>query len=177
MAEPVLFAEAAKHLRLASDTSEQALIESYIVAAREWVENYTGHVLVQREFTETFTRFPAYLELMKRPIVTVDEIAYVDTDGAPQTVVSFVESTGRYPYSVYPAHNAWWPSIRTNTLVTVTFTAGYAPGEEPQALLQAILLLVGHWFQTRATVNVGNIVTEVPFAVSALCDQYRVPGL
>ena len=75
MAEPILFADAAEHLRLAGDTSEQTLVESYIVAAREFVENYTGRVLVQRAFTETFDSFGTYLELLRRPFVSVDEIA------------------------------------------------------------------------------------------------------
>ena len=177
MAEPILFADAAEHLRLAGDTSEQTLVDSYIVAAREFVENYTGRVLVQRAFTETFDSFGTYLELLRRPFVSVDEIAYTDSDGVAGTVATFAVMMGAWPIRIYPAYGESWPAIRSNTEISVTYTAGYTATEEPQALLQAMFLLIGHWFSTRAGVNVGNIANEVPLAVAALCDQHRAPGV
>lgn len=170
--EPVDLQTAKQHLRIVDDTSEDELIAGYIQAAREWFENHTGHILVQREITQTFDRFAGYLELHQRPIVSVDEIAYTDTDGAAQTVASFVTTGLRYPLRVYPAHSEAWPSTRTNTLVEVTFTAGYAEGEVPQRAVQAILLLVENWFRNRGAVSAGP-VNEVPFAVQALADQMR----
>ena len=60
--------------------------------------------------------------------------------------------------------------------ITVTFDAGYGSqaGSAPKPLHQAILMLVAHWFQNRETVNVGNIVTELDYAVKALLQRYRV---
>lgn len=177
MAEPVSLTLAKAQIGLVDDTSRDTLITGYIKAAREWVENYTGHILVQREVTDSFDRFTRYLELSKRPIVTVDEVAYTDTDEAQQTYSGFVAGiTGRYPVRVYPAHNDWWPSTLANSQVIVTYTSGYEAGEEPQPLIQAMLLLVGHWFEHRAAAE-QQAPTEVPFAVLSLCDQYRAPGL
>ena len=53
MAEPVSVDTAKLHLRV-TDTSEDTLIGGYITAAREWVENYTGQILVQREVVQPF---------------------------------------------------------------------------------------------------------------------------
>jgi uncharacterized phiE125 gp8 family phage protein len=160
-AEPITFAEAAAHLRLAGDTSEQVLIEGYMTAAREWVENYTGKALVQREFVEYHKPETTGITLYRAPVVSA-----VVTDFADTRMLN-----GR----LYPTSGSSWPSLIYPDLLEVTYTAGYAAGEEPQALLQAMLLLIGHWYGTRETVNIGNIVTEVPFAVTALCDQYRSP--
>ena len=35
------------------------------------------------------------------------------------------------------------------------------------------MLIVGHWYMTRETVNVGNIVSELPFAAQALLSSFR----
>lgn len=41
----------------------------------------------------------------------------------------------------------------------------------------AMLLLVGHWYSNREAVNIGNITSEVPLAVEALLQPYRIYGL
>ncbi|MBJ9352434.1 phage gp6-like head-tail connector protein [Citrobacter koseri] len=48
------------------------------------------------------------------------------------------------------------------------------PGDDVKA---AMLLLIGHWYANREAVNIGNITTEVPFAVEALLQPYRIYGL
>jgi hypothetical protein len=35
------------------------------------------------------------------------------------------------------------------------------------------LLLIGHWYANRETVVIGAASAEVPFAVEALCGQFR----
>lgn len=177
ISEPVTLDEAKRHLRIIDDNDEDALILALITAAREYVENFTGQILVQREVTDAFRCFGGYLELNHRPVVGAPTIAYVDTDGDEQEIASVVTSGARYPFRVYPPSGASWPSFGTNTTITATYTAGYGEGEVPQALCQAMLLLIGHWFSVREGVNVGNIVSEVPLAVNALLQPYRSPLL
>lgn len=177
--EPVTLAEAKDQCSIdASDTTFDRLLTGYIIAARDWVERYTGHILKRRTMTQTLDRFPcSYIELQWRPIVSVDSIAYTDTDEADQAFEDFTAMLGRDPVRIYEAPSASWPSTLSNSAVTVTFTAGYAPGDEPSALLQAMLLLIGHWFNCRESVVIGQTVAEVPMATKALCDSYRVPWL
>src|SRR3546814_18653480 len=58
-----------------------------------------------------------------------------------------------------------WPAIGRNGYATVTYTAGYAPEEVPVALVQAMLLLIGHSFSNREAVSVGNTGSEIPLGV------------
>ncbi|HAU5716764.1 MULTISPECIES: head-tail connector protein [Serratia] len=46
----------------------------------------------------------------------------------------------------------------------ILFTAG---------IWQSMLLLVGHWYANRESVNIGNITSEVPFGVDALLLRHR----
>lgn len=168
--EPVSLATAKAHLRVSHDLDD-SLICAYIRAAREWVENYTGHILVRRSVSQSFDGFDTYFELNYRPVIDVDPIAYVDGDGADQTLADYAVTTGRYPFRVYPDEQ---PTTQDNSSVTITYEAGYTEGDEPQALIQAMLLLVGHWYANREAVS-ERATNEVPLAVYSLCDQYRSP--
>lgn len=170
--EPVTVDEAKAQCRVTND-AENALIASYIAAAREWVENYTGHILVQREMTEQRECFGRFIEIRRWPVISVDEISYVDSEGDDQDFADFVARTGVFPARVYP--EASWPSLDTNGVASVTYTAGYAAGDEPRALLQAMLLLIGHWFSIRGNVSLGQTPQEIPLATTALCEQFRSP--
>lgn len=172
-AEPVSLELAKAQLRV-TDDSEDGLICSYVRAAREWVENYTGHILVRRPITQTFSEFWTYLELYHRPVSEIVDIDYTDADGAPQTIlpVDLLVTPNGYPYRI--RHSDAWPAIQTYSTVSVTYVAGYDEGECPQAMIQAMLLLIGHYHTTRAGVS-ADVVQEVPLAVISLCDQFRVP--
>ncbi len=58
MSEPISIQEAAGHLRL-DVVAHGGTLARYIRDAREWVERYTGHLLVRRNVTEHFTGFRA----------------------------------------------------------------------------------------------------------------------
>jgi uncharacterized phiE125 gp8 family phage protein len=173
MAEPVTLAEAKAHLRIVDDDSEDALITGYIAAARGWIENHTGRILVEREVTEEVPSFGRFFDLHWRPFdAETVTIAYTDSDGAPGEVTDLTVSGQR----VHPGYDTWWPTTRLNTPVLLTYTAGYAEGEVPDELRQAILLLVGHWWTNREAVT-DRPANEVPLAVESLCGQYRAPIL
>lgn len=172
MAEPVSLELAKQHLRV-FDASEHTLIETYIRAARQWVENFTGHVLSPRSLVERFAAWGDYLILYRRPVTAVSSITYDTADDDQQPFTDFEFSLGQYPLRLYPETS--FPSLRANGYITVTYTAGYATAAEvPDTLTQAVLLMIGHFYTTRSAV--GPVSTEeVPLAVRSLCSAYRIP--
>ena len=58
---------------------------------------------------------------------------------------------------------------------------GYA--DDPDSILlnddvkAAMLLLIGHWYANRESVVIGETVAQVPLAVEALLQPYRIYGL
>jgi uncharacterized phiE125 gp8 family phage protein len=53
--------------------------------------------------------------------------------------------------------------------IQVTYVAGYgAAASVPQKYKQAMLLLIGHWYENRETVIVGTISGPIALAVDSL---------
>lgn len=173
MAEPLTLAQAKAQVRK-TDTSEDALLASYIIAAREWVENWTGHILVSRTITQSFLAFGPYLTLRYRPVTALGDITYTDSNGDEADYTAGVLRNAVYPAKVFPPSGGIFPTLGADGVVTVEYSAGYA--DPPEALRQAMRLLIGHWFATRAGVS-SDAMQEVPLAVISLCGPYRVPPL
>jgi uncharacterized phiE125 gp8 family phage protein len=102
------------------------------------------------------------------------DIDYTDADAVAQTILpaALLTTPNGYPYRIRPVDA--WPTIQTYSPVSVNYVAGYDEGEVPQAMIQAMLLLIGHYHTTRAGVS-ADAMQQVPLAVISLCDQYRVP--
>jgi uncharacterized phiE125 gp8 family phage protein len=174
--EPVSLAEAIAQVRGIAP-GEEALLASNIRSARIFVESESGWVLQRREFTEHFRRWNNYIELGRRPVISVDEITYHDDSGTIQPYVGFFPVVEQAPARVYPIPGQSFPTLGHGGLVSVTYTAGFAEGDiaEPLELgRQAILLLVAHWYANREPVS-DRPANEIPMTVAALIDRFRVP--
>lgn len=170
--EPVLLEEAKAHLRVLHD-AEDELIESLISAARQYAEGYTRRSLVPQTWRLTLDAFPrGPIYLPRPPLIEVVEVAYTDGNGVARTVADF--STILHPARPFiaPAYGAEWPIARDSYgAVTVTYRAGYPV--LPEALREAVLLLLGSDYKHRESVITGTIVAELPAAKRRL-NMYRV---
>lgn len=179
---PLTLDEAKAHLKVDFD-DEDALITSLIKSTRQMVEAYTMRQLITATFTLTLCDFPGgwgIIELPRTPAQSISSITYYDGDGTSTTL-----STDYYEL-VKNDTVAWavlkpgqsWPSVQSDKFeaVTVTFVAGYGdnPTSVPEPVRSAMLLLIGHLYEHREAVNVGNIVTEMPLTVAALLDTVAI---
>ena len=185
--EPVSLEEAKLHLRVDIDTDDDAIM-GYIAAARAYLEEITGRSFVSQTWDYTIdNEWPWILnldtggheqviELPKAPLVSVTSITYVDSNGSNQTLASnqYVVDGANVIGRIYPAYDVDWPTVRTqNRAITVRFVAGYGTMlAVPEALKQALLLMVGHFYAMRSPV--GPATSEAPMAVSALAAPYRI---
>jgi len=168
------------HMRV-ENSDEDALIQSYIDAAVEYLEGpYGGGFLLGSQEWEYYTDyFPPAFYIPLFPVQSVDEIRYVDGDGAEQTLASdqYRVDTVSNPARVVQGFNATWPNTRERepNAVTVKFTAGFDP--IPADLKQAIFLLVAHYYEIRQPVITGTTSSEIQFALESIIGRYRVPGI
>lgn len=170
MAEPITVAEAKQHLRVVDNTSEDGLIGDYIAAARRWVEDYTGHILVEREVNLSFSAWGDYLTVFLQPVTSIDTITYTDADGEEQDFDGFAYSAGQYPLRLYPVEE--FPPLGDNGTITVPVTAGYGEDEIPEPLIHAIKVLLTAMFMNR-----GGGWGDAEAAARSLCKAYRPPGM
>lgn len=174
-AEPVSLSEAKLHLRVENNL-EDAFIGSLITAARQMAEHYTGRVFVNQTIQTATDEFSDPIVLPVSPVIAIVSVKYIDANGAEQTISSgnyVLHKDDQSPY-IRPAYGTAWPSVRgQDDAVRISYTAGYgAAADVPAAIKQYILLHVANYYKNRESLNVGNIVNEMPF-VKTLLDPFR----
>lgn len=177
-AEPLGLLEVKNHLRVDADiTVDDALITSLIVAARQGAEHLTGRSLITQKLEMALDSFDQVIELLRSPVQSVDSVKFIDTNGVVQTIATnkyVLDDFSTLPRLV-PVYGYYWPQNRAQAnAVTIAYTAGYGTADAvPREIKQWMLLRIGVLYENRESVNVGNIVTELPF-VDRLLDPYRV---
>lgn len=171
--EPLSLDRAKLHLRVdASD--EDTLLNSLISAARSHLENACGTRFARR--TGVALNCDAFADLARlpeAPVASVTSIAYVDTDGAPQTLSSNVyelRSDGVEAAIVLKAGQSW-PATQEGSRITVTAVIGYTT--PPEEIVLAMSMLVAHFYDNRSAVVLGETAAEYPFAVNAMICNHR----
>lgn len=152
---------ARSHLRV-DHQDENDLIARYLAASVAWVENHTSKLLTRREVTQDYECFGSYMELFYGPNPEAVTIEYTAADAAPQTIADAKLVRDR----LFPAST--WPTISTNTPISVTYTAGY---ETVPADLDAAVLV--HLRAQYDEFRTGSDDPAAMHAVEALCRPYR----
>lgn len=165
-------------------TDEQTRVTELIAAATSYLDGrdgILGRCLVTQAWDLTLDGFPSGgkpIRLPLPPIQSVTSITYTDTNGAAQTLSSSVYALSAdrdHRPRIHLAYNQSWPETRSiEDAVTVRFVAGYASGNSPEdasavpeAIKNAMRLLIGHWFENRQAVTFGA-AQEIPLGVRAL---------
>lgn len=171
--EPITLDEAKAQTRVDSSDSDDYL-DSLIAAARSHIESYCGTPLVQRTVTVKCDGFCDFAGFPAVPLISVSSVSYVDDAGDAQTLSTDVYEvrTDGLTASLRLKDGQSWPSIQSQSRITVTAVVGYSA--VPDAIKHAALLLIGQWFDNREAINVGNIVAELPNAVPALLANHKV---
>ena len=181
--EPVSLAEAKAHLRIDID-DDDTLIGGLITAARSHLENTARPKLAMINQTWEYIAdsWPAgdTLQLRPYPLQSVLSITYTDDDSAESTFSSgsYQVDTHTQPGRLRLKSSVSWPgvSLREMNGLAIRFVAGYgaAGSAVPVQLRQAILLLVGHWYENREPVlTTGMMAAPLPMTVDALFRNWR----
>jgi uncharacterized phiE125 gp8 family phage protein len=166
----------------ASTSVEDDLIESLITTAREDCESFQNRVYITQTWELWLDEFPSkdFIEIPLPPLQSISSIKYYDTDDTEATFSSdnyFVDVKSE-PGRVVLNHGESWPSttLRPANGVCVTFVAGYGDADDvPKAVKQAILLLIGHYYENReAVLTSGMNAVAVSMAVESLLWKKRI---
>lgn len=177
--DPVAVADARLHLRVDGD-EDNGWIQRAIRAAREYCEETQQRAYASRRFRLSLERWPCgrTIYLPRPPLQAVEAVSYTRADGTVETLdpTLYVVDAASEPGAIHLALDASWPTeqLAPGMPICVEFLAGCGTVEDvPERVKQAILLLVGHWYENRETVLVGSISRSLEFAVEALLWQDR----
>jgi uncharacterized phiE125 gp8 family phage protein len=172
--EPVSLTDAKMHIRaITGDTTEDAaIITPLIAAAREYCENITGKALAVQTIESYPERFTRIITLPRPPVTSVTSIKYTDDDGNETTMDAgdYLVDTicGRVAIKTIPHFT---PALLNP--IKITYSAGTA--SIPKTIRQAMLLLIGHWYDNKEAVIVGAVTSvELQLAVKTLLNQHKV---
>jgi uncharacterized phiE125 gp8 family phage protein len=185
--------EAKAHLRI-EHTDEDAHISALIQAATRNAESITGTRITQAQVTKKFSEFgpEMYLEW---PLISVDQIKYIDKNGAEQTLYDTINSPNvtsavfqvvrkwqarlaqGKPYITLAYDQAWPETQKQPEAVTVIYTAGYSPTVIPDDLRAASLLMIGHLYANREATVKGNIINDLPLGYVELLQSHKLYSL
>jgi uncharacterized phiE125 gp8 family phage protein len=178
--EPLSLADARAHLRV-DHNDDDLLISGLIRAAREAAEARTGRALVTQQWRTTASAWSDEITLQPAPLVSVEEITYLDAAGTRQTLAesSYQVVTDTLQGSVCPAYGESWPSARAEPgSIRISYTAGYGNASAvPQSIKVWMLLVIGTWYGQREGIITG-MLSEIPRGFwEGLLDPYRIIGL
>ena len=170
--EPVTVEMVRERLRLlpaASESEEEQTLLPLITAAREYCENRAGYAFIPQRITA----FPDRDELLsgvfylpRPPVIGIESVTAFLSDGGeaaldgPQLLLG-VDG----PLMLKPSLSG----LRPVDPVAVTYRAGAQTC--PALAVQAMLLLIGHWYQNREAT--GTATVEIAHAVDAILKLYR----
>ena len=180
--EPVTLTEAKQFLRVEHD-DDDGLIAALIAGSRIHVEAQTRRALISQTWRLTRDAWPESGRLFVLPVPLVSLVAariYIDnTTTQSVDVAAFTLDKAASPALLAFAAGALPSPGRRAAGVEIDIAVGYgaAPENVPEALRQAIRLLVAHWYENRGVVAVGETVATIPATVAALIAPYRVLSL
>ena len=179
-AEPVTLAEAKAHLRLAHD-SEDELLGGLIRAARDDLERATGLALIDQNWRLVLDRWPrsGCVLLMKHPVREILSVTAFGTEGEASLVDP---SSYQFDPVSRPArlHLEGQPAaLRAMNGIEIDFSAGFgeAGTDVPDLLKRAMLMLVAHWYEFRASYGPADQPVSYPRGYDRLIAGYRARRL
>lgn len=134
--EPITLGQAKDYLNLRTSDFDGKL-QPMLPRARRWVEDHTGQAIVRRQFVERVRPVSGTIRLSNGPLVSVDSIGYVDSDGNAATVTPVA-----YPPSTKLFVIGCWPPLSENEAFEVTYTAGDLIQNIDDRLIGAMLALI-----------------------------------
>lgn len=183
---PVTLAEAKEYLRV-QHSAEDDVIERCISAAYEYCEKELDLAILEQEITLKLDAFPdeKYISLPMSNLLSVTSVTYTDAAGDSQSFADFTADDYSTPGRIVRNADEWPETKDIANSVTVVYRAGFGETgtgnshSTPKAVIQAMNLLITHFYDVRGAVVIGSGVssTEVQFSVAQLLNKYRKYGL
>lgn len=161
---PLSLATVKEHLRV-SGSDEDTLLQIYIDAALETVEQHLWRKLQLCQVEEVFAIFYNRFDTTY-PINSITSIKYFDESEVEQTLTVSdyyeVYDNAKSKNSIYKVGTLETPSVWLDKAfpVEVTYETGYADGEVPKPIINAMLLMIGEMYENREDHEYKSVIRK-----------------
>ena len=178
---PVSLDTAKSHLRV-DHSDDDTYITSLIWSASRTIEDYTKKSLSDQTFAQYHSEWPEkYVELLighDTTLPAIGSVKYYDVDGVQQTIhpSNYFDDSSYNPMRLYWASTFSKPNIsKDKPQVEIIFRCGNTISSNPlpYSVQQALLLLVGHYYENRMAV-INTLNRELPMGVDYLLDGFKI---
>ncbi|HEX7791659.1 MAG TPA: head-tail connector protein [Afipia sp.] len=179
-AEPLSLAEAKSFVRV-EHSDDDAVIASLVSAARNHVEALTRSGLIAQTWRLVLDGWPDSGRIRPRigPLLSLAAVRVFNEAGDPSAVDAGIFVIDKAAGTI--AAPAWSlpPPGRSVAGIELDLVIGFgdAASDIPPMLLQAIRMLVAHWYENRGLIAIGQSVAMMPASVNAMISSYRVLSL
>jgi len=177
----VTTAECKTHLRVdhSEDDTYIATLERAATATAEGITNRYFLNTTLNQFGDTWEEL---CTLFRSPVSSVTHIKYYDEDNNQTTLATSVyqKDLEQQPARIGLKPSQSFPSLANRiNAVECQYVVGYgsAASSVPEGIKQAILIMVGDWYENRQSVIVGRVVNQIPKTAEYLLNQYKVQVL
>jgi uncharacterized phiE125 gp8 family phage protein len=190
---PIVTLEDARRHLAELPEEDEAYVEGLILAATTWIDGPTGWLgralgiqTLEYAMEDFHSDADGYIHLPFSPVLELVSIRVrVGADSFDMIPPAEYEIDAG---GVYPLSGAWPFVSGRNQRVIIRYRVGCAktsgtPAADmpaawvanvPEPIRFAILLLVAHWYRNREAVVIGQSAVNLPFAVDALLQPYRI---
>lgn len=178
--EPLSVPDAKSHLRVAHD-DDDAIIAALIASARHHVEALTRLGLITQTWRVVLDRWPDNGRVTPKlgPLRSVGAARmYNESGGAVALDEDRFVVDAAAGAIVAPGWSLPIPGRATAGIeLDIEIGFGDTAADVPQILLQAIRMLVAHWYDNRGLVSIGQSIAMMPPSVNAMIASHRVLSL
>lgn len=163
------------HLRV-DHTDDDDYITSLIRSAEDYCSHYTQRALLTTSVVAIKDSFEKTIELPLSPCQSIESVVYLDAAGDEQTLDESKYSLNNYAEpSTLVMLNGWPDTLWQFDAVKISYISGYESADDiPTQIKQAIILIVGHYYENREESIKGTIISEIPLSSKYLLDQVRI---
>jgi len=178
--EPLSLAAAKAFLRVEHD-ADDAIIAALVSAARNHVEALTRNALIVQTWRLVLDRWPDGGRITPRfgPLRALAAVRVLSAANEASAIDAETFVIDRAAGVIVAPGWSLPPPGRGIAGIELDIEVGFgtAATDVPPTLLQAIRMLVAHWYDNRGLIAIGQSVAMMPASVNAMISSHRVLSL